>query len=775
MTPAASPAISMPLSTGGLAVKKTGPVPRNPIGPSRSADSVRSRSALRAARVGDDRLPSGRRARRRAPLRDDARQVDGAAFDAREAAVAAREDVEVDLAREAAGVAREVAAPAEEPRSDRARKPRSSARSRESQRPQAPTTARAPTVASPAHVGRADRESPDARVPSTRETRAPKRTSAPSSARAAREQVVEAGSARSRGPAPAGGRRTARPAAAGWTHAALDALGAVSARSSARAHPGARGCRARVARQELAADLAAGETGPSRGAGRGGRARASTAAAAEPAGPGADDDRVVRRSRVTPRRQEPAEGKDAPRAAPGKTGRAMRERLLGRVGLADGREPVLDRDARAGRGARPASETKSSRKAVAPQVEHGEALPRDHARELAQERPVLLGGEVVEEERRDGEVEGAVRANGQLECVGRSGRRGGARRAMRAPGREVAPLQVEGDDARRRSRRPREGLAAGRAATSPEPAPTSRIETGRAPEGADPRHEVALERARSAPAAVDEAQVLERCAASRRTGGRDRRAARGSAGAAGRGRLTAAALTTSALFFEPKPMQLQRACANEAGRARVGDVVEVALGVGRVEVDRRRQEPVAHPEQGRRDAGRAAGALRVADHRLDRGAGDPSRRAAEGEPGGARLDAVVQLGRGAVVREVVDRLGREPRLAERERHGPRRFLAASRPGARGGARRRSRRSRGSRRRRGAPRARARSPVLEHEHPGALAEDEPVAVARRRGARRARGSRSHAVETMRIMTKPSMMPRTTVASTPPASRCRRCRT
>ena len=79
----------------------------------------------------------------------------------------------------------------------------------------------------------------------------------------------------------------------------------------------------------------------------------------------------------------------------------------------------------------------------------------------------------------------------------------------------------------------------------------------------------------------------------------------------------------SALFFDPNPRQLHSAASTSRRAAVVGDEVQVARRIRIVQVDRRRQEPARHRQRGGHDAGRAAGALRMADHRLDRRSGEP--------------------------------------------------------------------------------------------------------------------------------------------------------
>ncbi len=165
----------------------------------------------------------------------------------------------------------------------------------------------------------------------------------------------------------------------------------------------------------------------------------------------------------------------------------------------------------------------------------------------------------------------------------------------------------------------------------------------------------------------------------------------------------------------------------DGGRASlVRHVVEVAGRVGAIEVDRRRQEAVAHGEQRRRHPGRAAGALRMADHGLDRRARQAVCGPPEGAAHGQGLDAVVQLRRGAVVRDVADRLGRHAGFFHRERHRARRLFArlvqthavvsvAGRAVA------------GDLAVNAGPARAGPLGLLENEHPRTLAQHEPVAV------------------------------------------------
>ena len=84
------------------------------------------------------------------------------------------------------------------------------------------------------------------------------------------------------------------------------------------------------------------------------------------------------------------------------------------------------------------------------------------------------------------------------------------------------------------------------------------------------------------------------------------------------GPLPPALPSTIALFFDPNPRQLQSAASGCAARPTLGMKSRSQSGSGECLVDRRRQEAVAQRERRGHDAGCAAGALRMPDHRLDR-------------------------------------------------------------------------------------------------------------------------------------------------------------
>ena len=74
------------------------------------------------------------------------------------------------------------------------------------------------------------------------------------------------------------------------------------------------------------------------------------------------------------------------------------------------------------------------------------------------------------------------------------------------------------------------------------------------------------------------------------------------------------------MFWPPKPKLFDSATSTALPAGLVGDVVEVAVGVGVVEVDRRRQDAVADRQQADDRLDAAGGGDQVAHHAL--GAGD---------------------------------------------------------------------------------------------------------------------------------------------------------
>src|SRR5215212_1277839 len=93
--------------------------------------------------------------------------------------------------------------------------------------------------------------------------------------------------------------------------------------------------------------------------------------------------------------------------------------------------------------------------------------------------------------------------------------------------------------------------------------------------------------------------------------------------------------------------------------------VHVACRIRIVEVDGWRQHPVPHRKNRRGHTGRAAGTLRMPDHRFDRRPRDAISVRTEHASHAARFNRVVQLGRGAVVADVPDLLWRAPRFLQR--------------------------------------------------------------------------------------------------------------
>jgi len=170
----------------------------------------------------------------------------------------------------------------------------------------------------------------------------------------------------------------------------------------------------------------------------------------------------------------------------------------------------------------------------------------------------------MEEQRRHDEVERPVPKR-ETQTVRRDGTNR-VRRARHAADREVPPLQVHGHDADHQSRLPQtRGQPPGHG-----PRAGADVQNGdrAAAEGPRPGHEVPLERTRRSPAAIHDVEILERPPhlLDRQVGVVEPLAA----GAPGRDEraheATSPVRITRALFLEPKPMVLQRACSNDAGR-----------------------------------------------------------------------------------------------------------------------------------------------------------------------------------------------------------------
>ena len=113
-------------------------------------------------------------------------------------------------------------------------------------------------------------------------------------------------------------------------------------------------------------------------------------------------------------------------------------------------------------------------------------------------------------------------------------------------------------------------------------------------------------------------------------------------------------------FWPPNPKPLAIAARTGIVTGGVGDIIEVAVRVGVVEVDRRRHDPV--PD--RQDAGDGSQRRRrpeqVPGQRFGRGDGQVVGMLAEGRPDRVRLGDVPHTGAGRVGRDVVDLL-RAPR------------------------------------------------------------------------------------------------------------------
>ena len=121
------------------------------------------------------------------------------------------------------------------------------------------------------------------------------------------------------------------------------------------------------------------------------------------------------------------------------------------------------------------------------------------------------------------------------------------------------------------------------------------------------------------------------------------------------------------MFWPPNPKLFDSATSTALRRAFVRDVVEVALRVGVVEVDRRRQDPVADRQQADDRLDAPGSRDQVAHHAL--GAGDRHLvgRLPERFLDGQGLDRVVDRRAGAVGVDVVDVRGVEPASARASR------------------------------------------------------------------------------------------------------------
>src|SRR5262249_7783918 len=83
-------------------------------------------------------------------------------------------------------------------------------------------------------------------------------------------------------------------------------------------------------------------------------------------------------------------------------------------------------------------------------------------------------------------------------------------------------------------------------------------------------------------------------------------------------------------------------------------VIEITFRISELEVQSRGDEILLEGKDDRADTGRAAGALRMTDHRLCRTHRNPIRTLLETPPDGTRLDLVIQLSRGSMKIYIVD-------------------------------------------------------------------------------------------------------------------------
>src|SRR5687768_4530526 len=109
----------------------------------------------------------------------------------------------------------------------------------------------------------------------------------------------------------------------------------------------------------------------------------------------------------------------------------------------------------------------------------------------------------------------------------------------------------------------------------------------------------------------------------------------------------------------------------DAGRAAlIGDEIEVARRIRIAKVDGGRQEASIDGQRRRHETGRAAGALGMADHRLDRRSRNALGVPAEHLADASRFDGVVDESGRAVVADVADLLQPPPRAVDRRRDRP---------------------------------------------------------------------------------------------------------
>ena len=185
--------------------------------------------------------------------------------------------------------------------------------------------------------------------------------------------------------------------------------------------------------------------------------------------------------------------------------------------------------------------------------------------------------------------------------------------------------------------------------------------------------------------------------------------------------------STRALFFDPKPRQLQSATSTSAARGAFGmkSISHAGSGSSRLIVGGSTPRVMASAVVG--DTGGAARALRMTDHRLRGRSGHRVRVAAEDAPDALRLDAIVQLRRGAVVVDVADLFRTPVGAAERGLDAAHdlRAIRIHLHAVIGVARRCV--AFDARIDGGTARERAIFP-LDHQHPRAFTEHEPVAPA-----------------------------------------------
>ena len=145
-------------------------------------------------------------------------------------------------------------------------------------------------------------------------------------------------------------------------------------------------------------------------------------------------------------------------------------------------------------------------------------------------------------------------------------------------------------------------------------------------------------------------------------------------------------------FWPPKPNEFDQGDFQPWRLARsVGDVVQIAIGIGFLEVQRRRQDPSRERSQHRDGLDRPGRAEQVPDRRFR--ARHRRRTAVEDVVDRARLDLVVERRRRAVRVDVADVARLEARVAPSRRASPSSRRGPARPAGSCGRRRSKRRSR----------------------------------------------------------------------------------